>query len=341
MFKNKYILVGIVIALISGTGLWCWEYFGGGKIIEVVAETTPLFEHQENNVSFAVGGDMMFARMIYHQFNADFNSAVVGLDGVFAGHDAAIVNLEGAITSKPVVDDTSRTFVFKFLPVIVDTLSYLHINGASMANNHSNNAGNEGLLTTRAVLTNHGIQPFGGPLEDGVPLVAKFPGHGLTLAVVGINLTFPNQTPDAALPVIRELKKDPTVRVLVMPHWGTEYLAGHTPEQSQAAHAWIDAGADLVIGSHPHVIEDAEMYKGVPIVYSLGNLLFDQDFSQATQEGLIIEGKFTSKGLTLTGIPTLSTDNKPAVMASPRKEEILEKLCLTVQLSGCRDLNPD
>ncbi len=331
----------MVIALISGTGLWCWEHFGGGKVIEVVAETTYLFKPQEDRVSFAVGGDMMFARMIYHQFSGDFDSAVVGLNGVFDGHDAAIVNLEGAITSKPVVDDTSRTFVFKFPPVIAGTLSYLHINGASMANNHSNNAGDEGLKTTRAVLTTHNIQPFGGPLEDGVPLVAKFPGHGLTLAVVGINLTFPGQTPEVAVPVIEELKKDPTVRVLVMPHWGTEYLAGHTAEQSQAAHAWIDAGADLVIGSHPHVIEDAEMYKGVPIIYSLGNLLFDQDFSEATREGLIIEGEFTSKGLTLNGIPTLSIDNKPTVMGPPRKEEILEKLCATIQLSGCRDSNPD
>jgi AmmeMemoRadiSam system protein B len=282
----------------------------------------------EQSVSFLVGGDMMFARMIYHQFGTNFNDAVAHLGNrVFWGTDAAIVNLEGAITNQPIKDDLDNPrLIFHFSPMVAKTLSWLHINGASQANNHSNNAGSEGIATTRSVLADAHIQSFGGPTESSISQVARFTGQGLTLAVVGINLTFPGQKAEAALPVITELKKDPTVRVMVMPHWGTEYFAGHTQAQSDAAHAWIDAGADIVIGAHPHVIEDGELYREAPIIYSLGNLLFDQSFSRATQEGLLIGGKFTSSGLTWFGLPTQSVAYKPELMRGQRKKDILEAL---------------
>ena len=72
-------------------------------------------------------------------------------------------------------------------------------------------------------------------------------------------------------------------------HWGEEYKKIHNAYQEKLAHAVIDAGADLIIGHHPHVSEDVEQYKGKYIVYSLGNFVFDQNFSEDTRNGLVVK----------------------------------------------------
>ncbi len=287
----------------------------------------------EQSVSFLFGGDMMFARGIEQKFGNDFNNAVIKLGNrLFWGTDASIINLEGIITNQPIQNNIQEnSFVFKFSPSIIKTLSFLHINATSQANNHSDNAGKEGLDTTRSLLVNAKIQPFGGSIGKDTAKIAQFTGNGLSLSVIGINLTFLGQNTEPITSLISDLKKDPTMKVIVMPHWGTEYLSHHTLEQEKVAHEWIDAGADMVIGGHPHVIEDAEVYKNTPIIYSLGNLLFDQAFSRTTQEGLLIGGKFTNEGLTFFGLPTQSIKFQPQLMRGQRKKEILNQLYIPFQ----------
>lgn len=279
-----------------------------------------------DSVSFIIGGDMMFGRSIAHTFLA--NGLQTSLDQlgerVFWGTDAGIVNLEGPVSDQPVLDDTRpNNLTFNFPPETIQALKFIKINAASQANNHSGNAGQLGLATTRSLLKAADIQPIGGPNDGDVNLTASFTGQRLKLYVIGV-LELTSQ-PDLT-GLIQTLKKDPNNRVMIFPHWGAEYLQGHTDLQTQQAHAWIDAGADVVIGSHPHVIEDAELYKGHPIIYSLGNLLFDQTFSSATQQGLLIAGKFEDDGLCLFGLPTQSKNYKPALMTGSGKTAILDQL---------------
>ena len=283
----------------------------------------------EKSVSFTIGGDVMFARSIHQRFNSDFNEAFAEFDrGVFAA-DAAIINLEGAITTKPLADKAViNSFDFEFSPSIVETLSWLGINGASSANNHADNAGPEGVSTTKSLLAAAKIQSFGAATDRGVNDIAYFRGNGLTLAVIGINLTFPGQEPEILVPIITKLQRDPSLRILIMPHWGTEYAAKHNQWQETAAHMWIDAGADLVIGAHPHVVQDTDLYQGVPIFYSLGNLLFDQAFSAEVQQGLLVSGKFTDSGLSFFALPTQSIKYQPRLLSTESSEVILNKLYL-------------
>lgn len=283
----------------------------------------------ERSVSFIFGGDMMFARLVQGRYGDDFPKAFENLgDRVFWGTDASIANFEGTITANPVdsLNSPEYKLVFQFYPSVISALQYLHINGVSLANNHSDNAGRLSASNTRGLLRAAHIQPFGDSVATGTISVAKFQGHGLTLAVVGINLTYPGQTGDDIVPLITELTQDPNVRVIIMPHWGVEYFQSHTAEQARIAHAWIDAGAHMVIGSHPHVVEDSELYKNAPIIYSLGNFLFDQDFSKATQEGLFIAGSFTDKGLAFFGLPTQSENLQPQLLEGERKDQILNDL---------------
>jgi len=80
--------------------------------------------------------------------------------------------------------------------------------------------------------------------------------------------------------------------VIVFPHWGIEYTAQTTARQRSLAHAAVDAGADLVIGSHPHWAGGIEVYKGVPIFYCLGDFVFDIDAEEQTLEGILPELTF-------------------------------------------------
>ena len=74
--------------------------------------------------------------------------------------------------------------------------------------------------------------------------------------------------------------------MVVFSHWGVEYSPASTDSMKSLAHQFIDAGADLVVGSHPHVIEPMEIYNGKRIYYSLGNFIFDQYFNEDVRNGL-------------------------------------------------------
>lgn len=81
-----------------------------------------------------------------------------------------------------------------------------------------------------------------------------------------------------------------------MPHWGEEYSTKPNELQKKLAHSFIDAGADMVIGAHPHVVQTNEIYKGKHIYYSLGNYIFDQWFRPEVKKGLGVEVSFSKKG---------------------------------------------
>ncbi len=280
----------------------------------------------EDSVNFLIGGDMMFGRSIAHTFLAKglWTSLDQLGERVFWGTDAGIVNLEGPVSDTPVPDNVQpNNLIFNFPPETIPALHYLHVNGASQANNHSANAGAKGLATTRKLLLATGIQPFGGPGDDGIDKMATFKGQNLTLHVIGVHTLA--STPDLK-PLIQKLKQDPQARVLVFPHWGAEYQYKHGASQAKLAHDWVDAGADVVIGAHPHVIEDSELYKGRPIFYSMGNLLFDQDFSKETQQGLLVAGQFKNDGFSLFSLPIKSSQYKPSVMRGAGKATILSQL---------------
>lgn len=280
----------------------------------------------ENSVSFIVGGDMMFGRNISHYFlDNGLQTSLNQLgDRVFWGTDAGIINLEGPISAIPVEDNTDPDNVtFNFQPNTIQALKYLKVNAVSLANNHTLNSGQDGLDTTRRLLNKSGIQTIGDPENANSDYIGTFNGQNLKLYVFGVNEISTSVDISAQ---ITEIKKDANNRVLVFAHWGTEYYNSHTDQQQQSAHSWIDAGADIVIGSHPHVIEDSEVYKGKPIIYSIGNLLFDQNFSEETQQGLLIAGEFKDNGLYLFALPVKSINYKPSMISDDKKAEVLDKL---------------
>ena len=159
----------------------------------------------------------------------------------------------------------------------------------SVANNHANDLGREGLEQTPEVLRKAGITPVGEARHDGSPLRVVTLEHrgwriGFLSATTWLNHAPEPGDPSAPVVAVSRLKRTlvPLVEqartdhdlVIVLLHWGRERRERPEPAQIHAAHAFIDAGADLVIGHHPHVLQGIERYGDGLIAYSLGNFLF-------------------------------------------------------------------
>lgn len=278
----------------------------------------------DDSFTFMIGGDMMFDRNIEYHFQYDKLGDVMKNfgDRVFLGTDLSITNLEGPISPVVRVPETNHSLVFNFQPNTVDVLKYMGVNAVSLANNHTLNNGQKGLANTKKVLPENGIAYVGQDAVFNDESVKVFENGGqIKLTVIAVDCL---NTSDDLGPTIKK-HKELGNKVLIYPHWGTEYEPIHSYSQEKLAHAWIDAGADFVFGGHPHVIQDAEVYKGKPIFYSLGNLLFDQDFSPETQRGLIVAVKMNLEKTELVLLPTISKKYKPELMRGTEKTSFLTK----------------
>ncbi len=121
---------------------------------------------------------------------------------------------------------------------------------------------------------------------------------------------------------------------IVYVHWGTEYERIHSRFQEELAMRLIDAGADAIIGHHPHVIQDVALYKNVPIFYSLGNFIFDQYFSTDVQEGLMVELSWNEEGEALYDLIPLSSmgsRSAPYMMGAFERGILLDALAKNSQ----------
>jgi poly-gamma-glutamate synthesis protein (capsule biosynthesis protein) len=111
-------------------------------------------------------------------------------------------------------------------------------------------------------------------------------------------------------------------------HWGAEYVSVPNQRQRSLAYAAIDAGADLVLGAHPHWVQETERYQGVPIFYSLGNFVFDQMWSTETRQGVIATFAFAGSRVTdVQFTPVVIEDyNRPRIAAGADHEAVLRRM---------------
>ena len=115
-------------------------------------------------------------------------------------------------------------------------------------------------------------------------------------------------------------------KVIPFIHWGVEY--NHTPsaDQKEFAHAFIDAGAYAIIGMHPQVVDTFELYNNHPIFYSLGNAIFDQDFSPDTMEGLSTTFRISAEQLEIYFVPIKIDKSQFHIMEGELKSAFLKRL---------------
>lgn len=229
------------------------------------------------------------------------------------------------------VDKDPQTFSFITKTAAVDGLKLAGIRAVSLANNHSMNMGRQGLLDTIDALDARGILHTGAGRDlatarEPVILTVK----GVRIAMLGYNGISANDdgatdrsagTVPLDMDILTEdMAKAKTRADVVIPffHWSVEYTSVPTAAQVTFAHAAIDLGAAVVIGSHPHWVQATEIYKGKQIIYSLGNFVFDQEWSIETKQGTMAE--LLLRGDRVVGvrlIPILITDFSTPHIATP------------------------
>jgi poly-gamma-glutamate synthesis protein (capsule biosynthesis protein) len=277
-----------------------------------------------DEVTFTIAGDSMFDRAVDYKFreNKIYDIFANFGDRVLSGTDLSMLNLEGPISAEPIPADQSESLIFSFPPKTVDVLKWLDINAVSLANNHTMNAGKAGFANTLKVLKENDIIAIGSANTFDETSIARFGSGTSKLSVI----TIESLEVSKDLTEIIKAEKVAGNRVMIMPHWGTEYEPIHSNSQEKLAHGWIDAGADIIIGSHPHVVQDAELYKSRAIFYSIGNLVFDQTWSEPTQKGLIIAGRFKAESLELVLLPTVSKKIQPQLLRGAEKTDFITKI---------------
>jgi poly-gamma-glutamate synthesis protein (capsule biosynthesis protein) len=224
----------------------------------------------------------------------------------------------------------------------------------NLANNHFGNQGRPGMLYTYDHLTANGIGYVGAGRNDTEAHGAKtLEVDGYKLAFLGYNdvepvaYTAKPDTPGLAWATDDKVRAGVAAAaaasdfVVVNVHWGNEYTPDPTDRQRALARLMVDAGADVVIGHHPHVVQATEFYRGAFIAYSLGNFVFDQMWSVETQQGLIAELSLipvtggATDGVPARNLELIATDltpvriynyNQPDFVDAAERNEILKRV---------------
>lgn len=280
---------------------------------DVLAEPVP---QEPKDATLLFVGDIMLSRMVELVTRAagDYRHPFLLLADTLRAADLVFGNLESPISARGA--KAGSIYSFRASPYMMEGISFAGFDALSFANNHVWDYGRDAFLDTLEFLGEKNISPVGAGkdyaeahapkvLEAGDARVAFLAYTSLLPESLGK----PESVPAVAFPDPQKVKDDIARAkaqadiVVVSFHWGDEYQTKHNADQEARAHEVIDAGADLVVGHHPHVVQELEQYKNGYIAYSLGNFVFDQKFSEETMKGAML--KVTLKEKTITGAELL------------------------------------
>lgn len=215
---------------------------------------------------------------------------------IFEEDDLTLVNFEGTLSDRG--ERAIKTFAFRGDPSYVNVLSNSSVEAANLANNHSLDYGQVSLDDTKMHLENAGILHCRGAEDVCVTDI-----NGIKVGLVGIN--YLNDVMRTELESAIYTAKNMGAEIVILSiHWGIEKATAPNAEQIEVAHTAIDCGADLVIGTHPHVLQGFEKYKGRYICYSLGNFCFGGNNAPSDMDSAIFR-----QTLTLNGSELVDDDN--------------------------------
>lgn len=246
--------------------------------------------------------------------------------GMLADADLRVANFESSAGTKG-TPDPNKPFSFRTSPsALIGFASVFEV--AGLANNHAGDFGRGDFVETIDGLQKSGAVIFGGGRDQvEAHRAAIFERHGVKIALLGYLAFFPRWFAAAqGLPGVAWLDEDQAALdiakaradgadvVVVIPHWGTEHEPKANKYQRRLAKALLDAGADAVIGGHPHVVQDYEIYKGKPIVYSLGNFVFDGFEDEDNVTGWALFADFDKHGVLsiTTQVVRMDVDGSPS-----------------------------
>ncbi len=306
----KIFLFLIIFGIAAGSGVY-FRWFAEASAFneERLANIKSIFARKafptptpEKDRTIVFTGDIMLSRGIdfYMRKYGDFRYPLLKVADFLNAADIAFGNLEGPISDSG--KNQGSLYSFRADPRAVEGLKLAGLDVLSLANNHILDWGREALEDTLKLLRINGIEPVGAganyaqandpvALRAGEAKIAFFAYTNLyprsfeaTESRAGVS----SFEPEIIKKKIFDTRSYADI-IVVSLHWGEEYAKIPNAFQKQFARELIDAGADFVIGHHPHVIQKHERYKNGWIFYSLGNFVFDQGFSEETMLGSAVK----------------------------------------------------
>ncbi len=199
----------------------------------------------------------------------DYGYYFRNVSDLLAQDDLTVANLECVLRESKTGGSKDKTYVFRGEPAYTNILTLGSVEAVGLENNHTLDYGSRGLQDTKQALTDAGIPYF--DMSD----TFYYEKDGVRIAFLGLQRAYYYTLGEEFIQKVQALHDDPDVdMVIVTLHFGEEYSAAHNRGQEVMAYRMIDAGADLIIGTHPHVVQGMEIYKDRLILYSLGNFVF-------------------------------------------------------------------
>ncbi|HEX3095895.1 MAG TPA: CapA family protein [Patescibacteria group bacterium] len=363
MNQGIKILFGLIIVLVVITGINILLRARSSSKTEVFSRNSNLADSikniakpeddQNSNVTFLAFGDIMLSRNVAANMSKNGKDPEWPFKNISAElktTDFNFANLESPFSGS---DDFPATgsLVFNAPTWTLPGLVQNNFKVLNLANNHASDQGKAGLVYTKKVLTDAGIINIG----TGANLNDAWQGKvyevkGVKIGFIGASYASVNDGGKTRNDYVARMEDTAKLKasiadlktkadfIVVTMHAGVEYTRTPTKLQKDFAHAAVDYGADIVIGAHPHWIQTNETYKGKPIFYSLGNFVFDQMFSQDTEEGLALKINL-SKNSSDTKIKEIKLEpliienyGQPRLANEKEKDSILKKISATTDV---------
>lgn len=295
MARKIPVLIAIILVIIGVIGTQFTKAPESDEVTTPVP-TTPAVR----TIKITATGDCTFATDInasrdlgfvayFERYGADYFFEKVR--PIFEADDLTIVNFEGTLSDRG--ERAIKQFAFRGAPEYVNALSGSSVEAANLANNHSMDYGEVSLTDTVKYLDEAGILHCRGEADVAITEI-----NGIRVGLVGIN--YLNDVMRTELEAAIKKAKDNGAELIILSiHWGIERANIPNEDQINAAHTAIDCGADLVIGTHPHVLQGFEKYKGRYICYSLGNFSFGGNNSPSDMDAAMFTQTFTFDNDTL------------------------------------------
>jgi AmmeMemoRadiSam system protein B len=284
---------------------------------------------QEGRANLLFVGDLMLDRYVKEKMGdqgPSYSLSALAKEGFFSGYDIVSANLEGAVTDLGEHYPPVNKYDFAFDPYDVAALNEYYFNYFSIANNHILDQGKKGLDETRANLSALGFL-FSGCSEGQVSSCSATStlAGGRRIALLSFAAVYRSLPEGQLLSMISKAGEESDL-VVVNIHWGIEYEHQALSRQRDLAAKMAAAGADLIIGHHPHVVQGVELIGQTPVFYSLGNFLFDQTDAVNTQEGLAVAVDSSAQSLVLKLLPFKSERIKLRLMNEEETALFLKSL---------------
>lgn len=339
--KNYFIAADIFI-IVFLVVFFVFEY---RKIPESVAvyvapQSAPEIILPKNNppVSVLFVGDIMLGRHVETLMNIrgkDYPFLLI--DPLLRSTDRVVANLEGPIIAKH-VQTVNKSLRFSFATGTAKLLVDHNISIVSLGNNHLFDFSSVGFIETENFLDEAGVLHAGNPFDINDDYTAREEVNGRQFVYISFNATNPNFDSKKALSLIQNTERTDGDFLIVLVHGGEEYKTISNESQHELYRGFVDAGADLVVGHHPHVVQDVEIYRNKAIFYSLGNFIFDQYFSNDVKEGLAVRLTLSSEEVVYDLLPLESKESQPMQMNEAEKALFLAKLSARSDIGLSQDI---